>query len=254
MKETYHSAGEIIYREGDPGDSVYIIQDGQVEVLRDIDGENVCLAVLRKGAIFGEAGVLREKPRSTTTRALDAVSLVRISKETFLSTFRRDSPLALPLLRMLCDRLAQLDDRLPGGPIAGETARMDEVARIRLLPAGPEMETQIGSDGIEIGELPYRVGRQPRPGEPPHAASSELALRSQGSEQLSIRHFSIAEHDGVLVFQDLGSHLGTLVNGLRVAHFEQSDTAGLVFGENIVQAGGIESPYRFRVIVERAAR
>ena len=254
MKQTYHSAGQIIYREGDPGDAVFIIQDGQVEVLRDINGENVRLAVLRKGAIFGEMGVLRDKPRSTTTRAIDAIALVKISKESFLSTFRRDSPLALPLLRMLCDRLSQVDSQLVEQQIYSEGAQADAVAGIHLLPSSPETRTQIGEKGIKLGDLPFRVGRHRRPGEPTSKNEMELSLQSPGGEQISAQHFAIEVKDGRLNVRDLESHLGTLVNGTRIASFEQSDTADLIFGENSIQAGGLESPYRFRVIVERVER
>jgi len=55
------------------------------------------------------------------------------------------------------------------------------------------------------------------------------------------------------VVRDLESDLGTLVNGLRIAQFERSGAADLRFGENRIQAGGLESPYRFHVIVEREA-
>ncbi|HJN59682.1 MAG TPA: cyclic nucleotide-binding domain-containing protein, partial [Alphaproteobacteria bacterium] len=47
-------AGGLIYREGDPGDAVFVIQEGEVERLRETNGEVVRLAVLSRGAIFGE--------------------------------------------------------------------------------------------------------------------------------------------------------------------------------------------------------
>ncbi len=253
MREGPYTAGQVIYREGGSGDAVFIIQEGEVEVLRDVGGEEVRLAVLRKGAIFDEMGVLRDRPRSTTARALGDITLVTISKETFLSTFRKDNPLALPLLRMLCERLSQAGSRLVEQQIYSEGARLGEVDSIRLLPASPEMAAQIGSEGLALPDLPFQVGRHRRPGEPARASGSELALQSPGGEQISIQHFCIRGQDGRLVLRDLKSHLGTLVNGVRIASFEQSDVADLTFGENEIQAGGLESPYRFHVIVERAA-
>lgn len=252
MKEDRYGAGEVIYREGGPGDTVFIIKEGEIEVLRDVGGEQVRLAVLRKGAIFGEMGVLRDKPRSTTTRALGDTTLVTITKETFLATFRSDNPLALPLLRMLCERLSQADSQLVEQQIYSEGARADEVAGIHLLPDSPEMKAQIGSDGIEVADLPFRVGRHRRPGETASASQAELSLQSPGGEQISAQHFSIEAKDGRLMVRDLGSHLGTVVNGTRIAPFEQLASADLLFGENSVQTGGLESAYRFRVIVERA--
>ena len=96
-------AGGLIYREGDPGDAVFVIQEGEVEILRETNGEVVRLAVLSRGAIFCEMGVLRDKPRSTTVRALQETKMIVLSKPDFLDAFGdENNSLALRLLRMLC--------------------------------------------------------------------------------------------------------------------------------------------------------
>ena len=76
MQERRYAAGETVYNEGDPGDTMFIIKEGEVEVLREVGGGNTRLATLSRGAIFGEMAVLRDQPRSTTTRALGPVCLV----------------------------------------------------------------------------------------------------------------------------------------------------------------------------------
>jgi len=252
MEKKRIGAGEIIYHEGGPGDAVYIITKGNVEVLRQVDGEPVRLAVLGSGAIFGEMGVIGNKARSTTVRALEDVTLTTISAETFLSIFRRDNPLALPLLQMLCERLLQAEDHLLEQRLYVEGARVDDIKAIRVLAASPEIETQIGSEGVTVGKLPFHVGRTALPGENANTKHSELMLHAL-SGQMSPLQFAIEEHEGRLAIRDLDSHLGTLVNGVRIAHFEHTDVADLRFGENRIQAGGQESPYRFHVIVERDA-
>jgi CRP/FNR family transcriptional regulator, cyclic AMP receptor protein len=252
MKETKVDAGAVIYREGGPGDAVYILTNGEVEVMRQVDGKQVHLAVLRSGAIFGEMGVIRNKPRSTTIRAVDNVTLMTIPAETFLSIFRRDNPLALPLFQMLCERLLQAENRLLEQHIYVEGARVDKIEVIRVLAASPEIETQIGSEGVTVDKLPFHVGRTELPGESASDKSTEMMLRAL-SGQMSPLQFAIEDREGRLIVRDLGSHLGTLVNGRRIAHFERTDVADLRFGENRIQAGGLESPYRFHVIVERVA-
>ncbi len=250
MKEQKIRSGAVIYREGGPGDAVFIIRQGEVEVLREVDGKPVRLGVLRAGAIFGEMGVIRSKPRSTTVRALGDVTMVKLPAETFLSIFRRDNPLALPLLQMLCERLLTAENRLLEQRIYVEGARVDGVKVIRLLAASPEIESQIGSEGLTIGKLPFQVGRNAMVGESAGTKRAELMLHAS-SAQMSPLQFAIEAHEGRLTVRDLGSHLGTLVNGVRIAHFEHADVADLLFGENRIQAGGLESPYRFHVIVER---
>ncbi|MFQ5773528.1 MAG: cyclic nucleotide-binding domain-containing protein [Kiloniellaceae bacterium] len=252
MSEERFVAGHVIYREGEPGAAVFVITEGEVEVLREVGDEEVRLAVLGNGAIFGETSVIRNQPRSTTVRALGSVTLIVIPKDTFLSIFGRDNPLALPLLRLLCERLLHAYSQLMAHRIYTEGARHDEVRRIRLLPASPEMRSQIGSEGVVVADLPFHVGRHLLPDEATTATKLDLTLQALGGDQISPLQFAIEGRDGRLVVRDLESHLGTLVNGRRIGHFEQSDIADLRFGANRVQAGGLESPFRFNVIVERA--
>ncbi len=251
MQERRYAAGETIYNEGDPGDAMFIIKEGKIEVLRGVGGKNARLATLSQGAIFGEMAVLRDLPRSTTTRTLGPVCLVVVPKDAFLSAFNRDNPLGLKLLRTLCERLSQAGDQLVQNRLFSEGAWVRDVAEIRLLPDSAELERQIGSEGVTIGALPFRVGRQPQPGEPTRVEPMDLALASGGSEQISVHHFSILEHEGRLAVRDMQSRLGTSVNGARIAEFEQTDLTELTFGENSIQAGGTDSPYRFHVIVRR---
>ena len=251
MQERTVAAGDYVYREGDPGDAVFVIADGEVEVLREVDGEILQLTTLRKGAIFGEMGVIRKRPRSTTTRALGNLTLLEIPAEAFLGTFEEENPLALPLLRMLCERLVEANSKLSEMGAFSEPAKSETVARIRLLPASREVESQIGTDGVLIGELPFHVGRSAPSSKTPAMSGKELMLRAAQESQISPLHFVIEEQDGSIVLRDLDSRLGTLVNGLRIAHFEYSSTADLRFGNNDVQTGGSESPYRFHVIVEK---
>jgi len=253
MQERRYAAGETVYNEGDPGDAMFIIKEGEIEILRGAGGTNARLAILPKGAIFGEMAVLRDLPRSTTARTVGPVCLVVLPRDAFLSAFNRDNPLGLKLLRTLCERLSQADDRLVRNRLFSEGTWMRDVGDIRLLPASAEVERQIGSEGVTVDKLPFWIGRQPQPGEPTQVEPTDLALASGGGEQLSVHHFAIVEHDGRLAVRDLQSRLGTLVNGTRVAGFEQSDLAELTLGENSIQTGGVESPYRFHVVVQRKA-
>lgn len=254
MKERTLEAGEIVYREGEPGEAVYIIRSGAVEVLRDLAGQRVRLTVLREGGIFGEMGVIRDRPRSTTARTVGPTELVEVPKAEFLATFDRDNPLAMLILETLCGRLHEASDKLLENRLFSEAARLALVGRMRLLPASREVQNQIGTDGVEISSLPFRVGRHLGPDEAPaDGGSAELLLRAPGSAEISPLQFAIEERDGRLVVRDLDSELGTLVNGRRIAQFEFDSTADLRLGENTIHAGGAESPYGFHLIVEPAA-
>jgi uncharacterized protein YhbP (UPF0306 family) len=75
--------GEEIVREGAPADRFFIITDGEVEVVRDVDGEERRLATMGKGQFFGEIAILRDTPRSATVRALTRVTLLAMERDAF---------------------------------------------------------------------------------------------------------------------------------------------------------------------------
>ena len=81
--------GETIFREGDPGDTMYLIQTGAVEISRmGKDGE-VALALLEKGDFFGEMVLLDSLPRSTTARAIAHTRLLPLTRESLLERLRQ---------------------------------------------------------------------------------------------------------------------------------------------------------------------
>lgn len=250
MKELICAAGETIYSEGDESDCVYIIQHGHVEVTREADGRLMVLAKLNEGQIFGETGIIRDRPRSTTTRALDEVTLVAISKAKFKAAFDTENPIVVPILRMLCERLRHANQQVVEGFIA-DNVSPKEVKRIRLMPAAHQVEIQIGADGIVIKKLPFHVGRRVQPGEPRLSTPTSLALNAQEPLHLSPEHFSIEIEGGEVIARDLGSEVGTMVNGHRIASFEHNSTTGLRFGDNSIVAGGAQSPYQFVLVIDK---
>lgn len=250
MKEIEYAAGETIYAEGDPNECAYIIASGTVDVLRAAGDTTVPLALLKPGHIFGEVGVIRNKPRSTTTRAATDVILLAITRQDFDAAFGKKNRLALTLLRMLCERLSEANQRIYEGQLHAAGAATFEVTEIRLLPGSPAVESQIGDDGVVIGKLPFRVGRRAIAGDPPTRGSAELLLRTTKAFEMAQHHFAIEEKHGRLLIRDLGSVLGTLVNGIRIAQFEESDTAPLKMGVTEIQVGGLDSAIQFNLTIK----
>jgi NADH dehydrogenase len=81
--EQHFAPGEVVFHEGDLGDFVYVIQDGECEVLRTIDGQEHKLAELRAGDYFGEMAVLSDASRNATIRARSAMNVLLIPKSDF---------------------------------------------------------------------------------------------------------------------------------------------------------------------------
>lgn len=70
-KELRFKAGDIIFKEGYPSDHAYIIVSGKVEIFQEREGKKQNLATLCAGEMFGEYGVLDDKPRSASAGAVE---------------------------------------------------------------------------------------------------------------------------------------------------------------------------------------
>ncbi|MBW2456735.1 MAG: cyclic nucleotide-binding domain-containing protein [Deltaproteobacteria bacterium] len=95
------AAGEVICEQGDMGDQLYLILEGEVEVTRD--GKR--LAVLRTGDCFGEMAILDDSPRSATVRALDEVALIATARADFRDLLQLYPGLARGIIAVLVERL-----------------------------------------------------------------------------------------------------------------------------------------------------
>jgi sigma-B regulation protein RsbU (phosphoserine phosphatase) len=91
--------GEFVFREGDPGDRLYLVAEGAVEILRERPlGDHERLSVKRGGESFGEAALLDDAPRRASVRAVEPSRLVTIGRADFAELLGGES-LALRLLR-----------------------------------------------------------------------------------------------------------------------------------------------------------
>jgi CRP/FNR family transcriptional regulator, cyclic AMP receptor protein len=104
--------GEIIEREGDETRDMYVVQQGTVEVVKQIEGEQVLLAVLERGSFFREMSLLESLPRSATVRAKGQTKLLAIRAGSLLLKIRRDPTFAFELLQQMSGRIRKLNDQL----------------------------------------------------------------------------------------------------------------------------------------------
>lgn len=104
---TVYPAGAVIVREGEPGDCMYVVQAGQVEVVRDDGGRERRIGVISEGSFFGEMAIFETEMRSATVRALGDARVLRIDKKTLLRRINEDPLLAVQLLKTLSARLRE---------------------------------------------------------------------------------------------------------------------------------------------------
>jgi CRP-like cAMP-binding protein len=108
LGKTYRP-GEIIVRQGDVGDCMYVIQDGDVEVLKEEDGVQTVVDTMHTGDIFGEMAIIDKTVRSSTVRASSSVRIMTIDKKTFVRRVQEDPSLALTVLKVMSQRVRKLD-------------------------------------------------------------------------------------------------------------------------------------------------
>ncbi|HEY0833812.1 MAG TPA: cyclic nucleotide-binding domain-containing protein [Azospirillum sp.] len=285
MKMRYRQ-GDVLFREGDPSDFACRILEGRVEVVKESLGEPFVLGELGAGDYVGEMGVIEDKPRSASVRALCEVLVEVIPGDGFLPTISNDPQAAHQLLSRLSEKVRALSEevvRLRHGledapppepqpepepppepvpepavilPPAVPSERMInsyvQTARLGMGPyaVGLRFEGQSAGDMVWVDSLPFRVGRTARDGDPTRRERGALRLPDHSPYRLSPNHFAIDRDARLgLVVRDLGSELGTMVNGQYLGGIFAKDALRLQNGENIIVAGGTDSPFVFRVQV-----
>lgn len=106
---TVVDSGKVLFRENDEGDLMYIIQEGNVRISKQIDGKEHILAVLGKGDFFGEMAIVNRSPRTATATAVGTVHLLSFNREGFLGMIEKNARIALNIIDKLCRRLQQAD-------------------------------------------------------------------------------------------------------------------------------------------------
>jgi CRP/FNR family cyclic AMP-dependent transcriptional regulator len=105
--------GEEIIRQGNTGESMYVVQSGRVEVVQaKADGGEQHLAYLEAGNFFGEMSVFEKEVRSATVRAAGEARVLKIDKKTLLRRIREDPLLAVNLLKTMSHRIRTLNAEL----------------------------------------------------------------------------------------------------------------------------------------------
>jgi glucose-6-phosphate 1-dehydrogenase len=101
LKPEIHSAGDCIIKKGEPGEAMYVINKGEVEILND-KGEPV--AEMKEGNFFGELSLLFSEPRNATVRAKTQCDLYALSKNDFQDALREYPKFADALLEIVRKR------------------------------------------------------------------------------------------------------------------------------------------------------
>lgn len=104
-----YADGEVVVRQGEAGSCMYVIQAGQVEIVREHDANETVLGVLGEGEVFGDMAIIEQQPRSATVRARGEARILTIDRQTFLRHVQADPTIAFNVLRSMGRRVRRLD-------------------------------------------------------------------------------------------------------------------------------------------------
>jgi len=102
--------GTVLFREGDLGREMFIIQQGKVQVRKKVGTAEKVLAELSNGEFFGEMALLLGMDRSATVEVIEDSKLLVINPDTFESLLKSNLDIALKMLKKMASRLRALDE------------------------------------------------------------------------------------------------------------------------------------------------
>ena len=125
-------AGDKIFKEGDEGNRAYVVQAGEVEIIKSTGDEDkdIVLGTIGKGGIFGEMALIDDKPRMASARAgKGGATVIIVSRNMFQDKLAKTDPFIRGLLNILSDNIRSLtkgdEKKVDTGPADPEWENVD---------------------------------------------------------------------------------------------------------------------------------
>ncbi len=214
--------GEIIFKEGDIGYEMYVIQEGEVEIFNTIDGQEHRLVTLEKGDFFGEMSLLEDLPRTASARALTKCKLIKIDSTTFDQMIKHNPEIAVRMMRKFSRRLRKMDKALrellehqgkPSKDIHLQQLEKSQVFHLRgkerLVHLETDMEFHLSAKPVTL------IGRKdPVTGIIPDIDLSPVDVKRSISRQHAVIY---RKPDGKFFLEEkIGAMNGTFIKNVRI--------------------------------------
>lgn len=105
-------AGDVIFREGEPGTEAYLLEEGRVRLIKKVRGAERSLMVLKPGDLFGESALLGGPARSSTAIALSRGVALALDQGTLQNLVERNPAVAMRIIKQLVGRLRDAEDQI----------------------------------------------------------------------------------------------------------------------------------------------
>jgi CRP-like cAMP-binding protein len=160
-----YAGDTMIFAEGEPGDELYIIQSGAVKIAKIAGNNEILLAVLKPGDIFGEMALLESKPRTACALAYEDSVLLSVSKANFSRMAATQPQIIARLTVLLAERIWLAYKQLANTLIENPLGRIYDALLLQLEKSRVNMETEkTHSFDFGLNELVNMVGLSPDEG------------------------------------------------------------------------------------------
>lgn len=105
-------AGTVLFKEGDSGREMYVIQAGKIKISKKVRDEEQTLAVIGAGEFFGEMAIFNNKPRSASATVLEECKVLVVDPRTLEAMIKGNTEIAVRMIKKLAARLQEADDQI----------------------------------------------------------------------------------------------------------------------------------------------
>jgi len=154
-----YAKNSVIFCEGEPGDELFIIQKGSVKIIKITENNEILLAVLKTGDIFGEMALLESKPRAAGAVAYEDCQLMVVNRDNFQHMIKTQPQLIAKLTTLLAERIWLIYRQLANTQIDDPLGRLYDMLQIQLDKKKVDIEAATNfSFDFGIKELINMVG------------------------------------------------------------------------------------------------
>ena len=119
-------SGEILFRDGDAAETMYVLRSGRVRVFKEVNGREKTLAFIEAGDFFGEMALLNNKPRTASAECVEETAVLVIDAKMFEAMLRGNAEIAVRMIQRLAKRLDEANG------LVGVLMQKDPKARVIL--------------------------------------------------------------------------------------------------------------------------